>query len=57
MKKCFALSKTFGLTPFPLSAERLTSHGRSGAERGWSNERRRGAEAPRLLQDLAPPPA
>ena len=67
MKKCFALAKTFGLTPFGprapaaaaapfgraregetapfpshstpsasegLSAKRLTSHGRSGAERG-----------------------
>jgi hypothetical protein len=49
MKKCFALSKTFGLTPFGPRAPRSGRRPKGAA--------RRGETAPRLLQDLTPPPA
>ena len=71
MKKSFAFGEAVGLTPFGprdpaarrgetapccLSAVRLASTQPSVAERG-RNSRRREAFAPRLLQNLTPPPA
>jgi hypothetical protein len=70
MKKCFALSKTFGLTAFaPFGDAPQGREPRPAAPFGRAREgdtcpepQVRGTapfprEAPRLLQDLTPPPA
>jgi hypothetical protein len=57
MTKRFALTTTLDLTPFPLSAKRLIHVDGVGRRGGEATKGGGGPWAPRLLQNLTPPPA